>query len=242
MAYSSWRGVMGLIKPTMRPGSLEETIRLLPEGVGVVPLLNNIREGRIEEFRAALDVYETKTRELAEAGVDVIHPGGTPPFLLQGYDGERRLIDSWEKKYGVPIFTSPMNHVAALRALNIRNFVGIRATAWDENSQIIRRYMSDAGFNVLAFEKIDVPFDRIGSISSHEVYAAIKRMVVRHPQAEGIYMVGGGFRVLDMIATIEQDLGIPMVHPTTAVVWETMKRLRVHAPRAGFGRILSEMP
>ena len=24
MAYSSWRGVLGVIKPTMRPGSLEE--------------------------------------------------------------------------------------------------------------------------------------------------------------------------------------------------------------------------
>lgn len=37
MAFSSWRGTMGLIKPTHRPGSLEETIRLLPEGSGSCP-------------------------------------------------------------------------------------------------------------------------------------------------------------------------------------------------------------
>ena len=30
MPFTSWRGTLGLIKPTHRPGSLEETIRLLP--------------------------------------------------------------------------------------------------------------------------------------------------------------------------------------------------------------------
>src|SRR5262249_42217279 len=38
MAFSSWRGVVGIINPTMRPGVTEETIRLLPEGIGVIPL------------------------------------------------------------------------------------------------------------------------------------------------------------------------------------------------------------
>ena len=38
MVFTSWRGVVGCVKPTHRPGSLEEFIRLLPEGIGVVPL------------------------------------------------------------------------------------------------------------------------------------------------------------------------------------------------------------
>ena len=42
MAFSSWRGIVGIIKPTMRPGGLEDMIRLLPEGIGVIPLFNNI--------------------------------------------------------------------------------------------------------------------------------------------------------------------------------------------------------
>ena len=35
MVFTSWRGVVGVVKPTHRPGSLEEFIRLLPEGIGV---------------------------------------------------------------------------------------------------------------------------------------------------------------------------------------------------------------
>ena len=37
MSFTSWRGVVGCIKPTLRPGGLEELIRMLPEGIGVLP-------------------------------------------------------------------------------------------------------------------------------------------------------------------------------------------------------------
>ena len=33
-SFSSWRGIVGMINPTMRPGMTEEVIRLLPEGIG----------------------------------------------------------------------------------------------------------------------------------------------------------------------------------------------------------------
>ncbi len=51
MPYTSWRGTVGVVKPTMRPGSLEEMIRLLPEGIGVIPLFLGIQRGTEDEFR-----------------------------------------------------------------------------------------------------------------------------------------------------------------------------------------------
>ena len=38
MPFSSWRGIVGMINPTMRPGVTEEVIRLLPPGIGLIPL------------------------------------------------------------------------------------------------------------------------------------------------------------------------------------------------------------
>src|SRR5207237_8822848 len=58
MHYTMWRGVAGLVKPTRRPGSLETLIRLLPEGIGVVPLLLNVRQGDHQEFSSAIPLYE----------------------------------------------------------------------------------------------------------------------------------------------------------------------------------------
>ena len=69
MAYTLWRGVVGMIKPTRRPGSLEELIRLLPEGIGVVPLLLNVRQGSEQEFKAAIPHYE---KYVAERLIDAV--------------------------------------------------------------------------------------------------------------------------------------------------------------------------
>ena len=88
MPYDCWRGMVGIIKPTKGSGSLIELIKMLPDGIGVIPLFNNVRHGKIEEFQSAIPAYEEKIAELAEDKVDLIHPAGTPPFMLLGYKGE----------------------------------------------------------------------------------------------------------------------------------------------------------
>jgi hypothetical protein len=54
MSYNCWRGMVGIIKPTKGSGSLVELIKMLPDGIGVIPLLNNVRHGKIEEFQSLI--------------------------------------------------------------------------------------------------------------------------------------------------------------------------------------------
>ena len=44
--------------------------------------------------------------------------------MVMGKDGEAKKIKSWERKHKVPIFTSGTNHVAALKALKVKRFIG----------------------------------------------------------------------------------------------------------------------
>ena len=67
MAFSSWRGVVGMINPTMRPGMTEEVIRLLPEGIGLIPLFLNIRRGTEDEFETMMPHYEKLDRGAGRA-------------------------------------------------------------------------------------------------------------------------------------------------------------------------------
>jgi maleate cis-trans isomerase len=55
-------------------------------------------------------------------------------------------------------------------------------------------------------------------------------------------MLGSGWRTLNIIQTLEQDLQVPVVHPVPARVWEIQKRLHVREPRRGFGHLLEAMP
>ncbi|MGZ3294442.1 MAG: aspartate racemase/maleate isomerase family protein, partial [Xanthobacteraceae bacterium] len=74
------------------------------------------------------------------------------------------------------------------------------------------------------------------------IYAHIKRSFRKHKDAEAIYMLGSGWRTLDIIAKLERDLGVPVVHPVTARAWEILKRLRTRKPVAGYGRLLQTLP
>lgn len=241
MTFTSWRGVVGIIKPTMRPGSLEEFIRLLPEGVGVIPLFLNIHEGTESEFRSVLDVIGEKVAELAGLKVDLIHPEGAPPFMVLGFGGEREIVKRWEEVHGIPIVTAGQTQVEALQAMDIQNLVGVTYFTGRINDTFAR-YFRDAGFDVLGMEGIDVPFTDVGRLSSQEVYAHTKRAFLKHPGAQAIYMLGSGWRVLDIIETLEQDLEIPVVHPVPARVWAVQRRLHIRQPVLGFGRLLEEFP
>jgi hypothetical protein len=36
MAFGSWRGTVGIVRPTLRTGGFEDLIRMLPEGIGFI--------------------------------------------------------------------------------------------------------------------------------------------------------------------------------------------------------------
>lgn len=241
MSYTSWRGVVGLIKPTMRSGSMEEFIRLLPEGIGVIPLFLNIQRGTEDEFRQVLAAFEAKVGELAELKVDIIHPEGAPPFMVHGYKGEEKIVKEWEKKHKIPIVTAGMTQVEALQALQAKKILGVTYFTGKINDTFAR-YFDEAGFEVLGMEGISVAFEDVGRLSSQEVYAHTRKAFLKHQGADAIYMLGSGWRTLDIIHLLEEDLQVPVVHAVPARVWAIQKRLHVRQPVKGFGRLLAEMP
>ncbi len=241
MAYTSWRGVVGCIKPTMRPGGIEELIRLLPDGICLLPLFLDIRKGTVAEFERAVEPYEPLLDKLAEAKVDLLHPEGAPPFMLKGYQGECDIIKRWEDKYQIPVFTSGSNHVRAMKALGVKKFIGATYFTGPIND-MFASYFVGAGFNVLGMEGLDVPFADVGQLSPYEVYAHVKKIYLRNPTADGIYLLGSGWRIMEMIQELEDDLGVPVIHPIPTRAWEIQRRLHVRRPVEGYGRLLSEMP
>jgi len=241
MAFSSWRGIVGIVNPTMRPGVTEEVVRLLPEGIGMIPLFLNIRRGTEDEFKAMMPHYEANIALLAEQKCDLILPVGAPPFMVQGRKREATLVKAWEKKYKTPIVTVAQNHVNALRTLKAKTIVGATYFPAPLNA-IFAKYFKDAGFAVRGMDGIDVPFDKVQELASQRVYAHIKASFLRHKGADAIYMLGSGWRTLDIVQTLEHDLGVPVVHPVTARVWEIQKRLHVREPRRGYGCLLEALP
>jgi len=241
VSFPSRYGTVGVIKPTYRPGSLEEFIRLLPEGIGVIPLFMDIRKGTTDEFKRQIEVAEERVSKLAEIGVDLIHPEGAPAFMVLGLARERELVRDWQKRFGIPIVTAPQTQVEALRALGARRIVGLTYFKGELND-IFARYFTESGFEVLEMDGISVPFDAVGQLSTEDVFRHARDAALRHPGAEAIYLLGSGWRTLDVIEPLERECGVPVVHAVPARVWAVQWRLGVHVPIAGHGRLLSQLP
>ena len=227
--FESWRGVVGDIKPTYRPGSLEDFIRLLLEGIGVIPLTVGIRSGTEQEFRDVLEDYKKKTAQLAELGADLIHIGGAPPMMVHGFQGEDKIVRKLEAKIGVPVTTSGRSQIEAMRALGAKSLVGVTYFG-DNMNRTFTRYFSEAGIVVKAMEGIEVAFKDVGTLSGEEIYKHTKKAFLKHPDADAIYMLGSGWRLLKVVRLLEQDLQVPVIYNLATKLWDVQKRFTCASP------------
>jgi len=238
----SWRGTIGVVKPGIGTASLVEFIRLLPDGINVIPAFADIREHSVDGFHDALDSYREKIGWLASLGVcDLIHPEGAPPFMVRGLAAERELVKEWEAQYEVPVFTSSMIQVEALRAVGAHRFLGF--TFYESAlSDRFTSYFSDAGLEVAGMETLPPRPNDWPTPSAEDLYFHIKKAVSKYDGVQGIYPHGSSsWRLMDMGA-LEDDLGVPILHPVAIRVWYVQKRLGIHEPMHGATRLLETLP
>jgi len=191
MSSASWRGNVGVVKPTYKSGSLVEFIRLLPEGIGVLPLYVTIKEHTEKGYLEVLDAYHPRVGELAQIGVDLILPEGASPFLVRGYKAEMEIVNAWQEKYGIPVITSGMTQCEALRAMKLEKFVGVTYYHKDNRiNELFAQYFRDAGFEVLAMQGLKFDAGQWENVSAQEIYASIKKCFLQHRGAQGIYLQG----------------------------------------------------
>lgn len=242
MSFSSWRGTVGIVSPGKESGSFLDLVRIMPNGIGIVPVSVNIGGRQADDYRAAIPAYAERVAELAAQGVDLIHPEGAPPFMVYGLKGERRLIDGWQRKLKIPIFTTGITQLAAMKALKIKAFMGVTSHE-GKMADVFTKYFVDAGFKVLSMIR-PLPLSmKISDLSPEQIYARTKKaFLAQRGGAQAIFAQGAAWRVFDVIEALEQDLGVPVLSPTVVRCWYIQKMLQVRQPMKGFGCLLAEMP
>jgi len=235
------RRVVGCVKPRMESTSLAELVKLLPPEISLVPRYLNFAYGTREELSNAIPNYESHLAYLASQRCDLISIEGAPPFMILGPQAETRLVDGWKQKYRIDMFTSSQNQVNVLRAMKIKTILGITAFAADLNRSYAK-YFEDSGIGVVAMEGIEVSFQGILELPPETIYAFIKTKFMERKGADAIYILGSGLRALEIVARLEQDLGVPVVQPIAARSWEIQRRLHMRQPIKGYGTLLETLP
>ncbi len=128
-----------------------------------------------------------------------------------------------------------------MRALKVKRFVGMSQFTADQN-RLFGKYFTDAGFTVLSMDSLPVSVSKTHDIPAAEIAAFIRANVAKQTGVDAVYIIGSGWSALDIIGSLEKDLGIPVIYPVLARAWEIQKRLRLHYPLTGYGRLLAELP
>jgi maleate cis-trans isomerase len=74
------------------------------------------------------------------------------------------------------------------------------------------------------------------------IAAFIKKAFAEHAGADAVYILGSALEALPLIAPLERELGVPVVQAIAARIWEIERRLNVHKPIKGYGRLLETLP
>jgi len=220
---------------------LEAFIRLMPDGVCVVPRYIGIRAGTEKEFEEALATADQRVGELAELKVDMVLLQGAPPFMLHGVEFDKENARRLEKKYAITVMSTTMAQIEALKRLAVKRLVGLTYFQDDLNAKFAR-FFEQAGFKVAAMKGVDVPFGDVGKIPVEEIYARAKRLFLESGGGDCLYLLGAGWDCLAAIAPLERDLNTTVLTNVPADVWASLKRLGIREPIKGFGRLLEELP
>jgi maleate cis-trans isomerase len=108
--------------------------------------------------------------------------------------------------------------------------------------KVYAKYFEDNGFDVVAMKGMGVEFKSIPEVPPATIAAFIKQAFAEHAGADAVYILGSSLEALPLIAPLERELGVPVVQAIAARIWEIQKRLHVHEPIKGYGRLLETLP
>jgi len=235
-----WRAKLGFLVPSHDTGyGSYEFITMAPDGV--VPLETRVpaRHVTVDQMEAMVAGAVDAARLLADAKPDVIDFIATAPCFVAGVEKEAHLVSAIAGATGIQAtsggrsVTEALRFVGASRILTYTPYIGAIQDATE-------RYFADQGFDVLGGVALNSPDpDAVNRVPPLQILADIVHLTRMHPEADGVFVVGGCFRTLDIVDRLEQLIGIPVVGTQQANMFNCLRMCHVDEPLNGFGQLLS---
>lgn len=232
-----FRGRIGYISPSIIELNAYDFYRIAPQGVGLIAVTCMVGGWKEEAYREALDRVEACSRELGRRFCDYIIHGGAPLVLAQGKGFETSLIEKMQKITGVPCTTSIVAAMDAFRELSVTRLAAVVPYPPELNQKMIN-YLKEWGFEVASLISLGTTFTESSVASVGDIYRAAKQAVKDAGNAEGIFIPCANFPVVDVIETIETDLGLPVIANTTSQLHAAFKAIGMKEKISGYGQLM----
>lgn len=231
----NWERKLGLIVPSWNTVMEYEVQRMC----GPTLSAHSVRiphTGDTEEKLLALAAHAPSVAKLlAHAKVHVIGYGCTAGGFLKGPEGDRKVGAEIAEATGIPVATSATAIADALRAVGAKR-VGVASpyAAW-LNARV-RQFLEAEGFEVVAIQGLGTEAHASITLERVEALAA----EVNRPQAQAIFISCSNFRTLEIIESLEQRFGKPVVTSNASTMWKMLRVMGDRRTVPGAGRLFRE--
>lgn len=216
----------------------DDVYRLVPDGVGVHFTRTRMSDSITVETlaRQARELAGAAALLIPDAGLDVVCYACTSGSLVIGEDRVfRELAAGAPGARPTSIITGV---IRALRAVGARR-IAVGTPYLDEINERERVYLEEAGFEVVAFDGLNVEHDsdmvRIAPDFLAEFAAGLDR-----PDADAVFVSCGALRTLDVVERIERRIGKPVIASNQAMIWDTLRLAGIEDRIDGYGRLLRD--
>jgi len=234
------RAVIGTITPSHDSGygSYEFDV-MCPDGVVTLDGRCMVRSLTKDELTRASRDAVGEAEKLATAGCNVIDYIATATCFVLGNEGEDQLVKAITEKTGIPATSGGKAVVDALRFVNAKKIINFTPYGNPAVAETCRIYFRNEGIEIIGEEnmKFENPAD-VNKVEPLRILAHIVRLAEEHPDAEGVFCVGGCFRTVGIIDDLEKLIRIPVIGTQQANMWKTLQMCGIGDKMPQFGMLL----
>jgi maleate isomerase len=172
---------------------------------------------------------------------EVIVFGCTSGSFVSGPGTEENASQKITALTGIPAYTTSQAVIMALTALGARRVLLVTPYIDEVNAHEIAflEHRSIKIEDCVSFGCLDTR--DIAKISSEEVRDLVLRHAASAKRSDAVFISCTNLLTMDVIETLEQTLGVPVVTSNQCTLWTALKAMKVDASAVGPGRLFKSM-
>lgn len=256
-AHRRYQAYAGFVTtPRYFDDSPQQFLDVAPAGTGILQRVLHVPgyDWGLDERARNFDLLEDAAVCLAESHCQVIGQVGSNWVHCQGSTGPAEIeafCADLLARTGVAFLMAGHCLVEGLRALGARTITVANGYYRPDWSAGINGYLETAGFEILWAgdlieqglvadhdEKLRIEAATLWDYPNHLMISAAIDAHGRAPRADAIVQTGAGFRMLQVVDTVEGQTGTPLVGSDFALYWAMLRQLGLTAT-PGYGALLA---
>jgi len=237
-----WRARLGFLVPPGNPTVEPEMIAMTPKGVSVhfsrmvAHGPTGTLDGQDERNRTQVQHIGESAGLLAMVKPSVVMLAHAATSYTLGRQAEVELVQRLQEQCGCPVGTAFGSVVAALKVLGATR-IALGAPYSEETTLKGKALLEEHGFEVVRYGRLE-NVTNIYDETPERAYRLGRS--VDAPTVQAVFLSGLGMPTIATLATLEQDLGKPVISGASAMMWLALQLAGVRQSVPGYGRLLEQ--